>query len=345
MCIAFEENNFKQRHLWTTDLEGKTKRVTEGDWNRQRLRAECRRQAHRDAAHAEPAARVHRSQRSVGDGCERIEREAADHQQGARGQRLALSGWLDRAVHVGSRANRATSTTTTSCSWCPPPAARRRSCCPNVDYGVENASWSKDGKTHLLHREHGHAQRDHARERGDEGGRAAHQGRSQSRRLVLRGRQRTACVHAEHVAIARARSTRWRAGARAEARDAVFDDDLAKFKTARQEKITWKGQDGVTIEGLLTYPLDYKAGTEVSADRADARRPGGVGSVWLLDREPGLRREGLRGAAAELSRQHGLRRHVPARHGERLLQAVASRRDDGHRRRDRDGRRRSRPSS
>ena len=31
--FAFEENNFKQRHLWTTDLEGKTKRVTEGDWS------------------------------------------------------------------------------------------------------------------------------------------------------------------------------------------------------------------------------------------------------------------------------------------------------------------------
>ena len=28
---AFEENNFKQRHLWTTDLEGKTKRITEGE--------------------------------------------------------------------------------------------------------------------------------------------------------------------------------------------------------------------------------------------------------------------------------------------------------------------------
>ena len=48
----------------------------------------------------------------------------------------------------------------------------------------------------------------------------------------------------------------------------VFDEDLAKFKTARQEKITWKGADGVTIEGLLTYPVDYKRGHEVSADRA-----------------------------------------------------------------------------
>jgi dipeptidyl aminopeptidase/acylaminoacyl peptidase len=42
---------------------------------------------------------------------------------------------------------------------------------------------------------------------------------------------------------------------------AVFDEELAKFKTARSEKITWKGQDGVTVEGLLYYPLDYQQGT------------------------------------------------------------------------------------
>jgi Tol biopolymer transport system component len=30
---SFEENNFKQRHPWTTDLDGKTMRITEGDWN------------------------------------------------------------------------------------------------------------------------------------------------------------------------------------------------------------------------------------------------------------------------------------------------------------------------
>src|SRR5918995_6531335 len=31
--FAFEENNFKQRHLWTTDLEGRTKRITDGNWS------------------------------------------------------------------------------------------------------------------------------------------------------------------------------------------------------------------------------------------------------------------------------------------------------------------------
>src|SRR6185436_748431 len=40
----------------------------------------------------------------------------------------------------------------------------------------------------------------------------------------------------------------------------VFDEDLAKFKTSRQERITWKGADGATIEGLLNYPVDYVQG-------------------------------------------------------------------------------------
>jgi len=33
------------------------------------------------------------------------------------------------------------------------------------------------------------------------------------------------------------------------------------FRLPREEKIEWKGADGVTVEGILTYPLDYQAGT------------------------------------------------------------------------------------
>ncbi|MGE3275978.1 MAG: prolyl oligopeptidase family serine peptidase [Vicinamibacterales bacterium] len=32
------------------------------------------------------------------------------------------------------------------------------------------------------------------------------------------------------------------------------------FALARQEKVTWTGRDGVTIEGLLNYPIDYEPG-------------------------------------------------------------------------------------
>ncbi|MEW6319542.1 MAG: S9 family peptidase [Acidobacteriota bacterium] len=33
------------------------------------------------------------------------------------------------------------------------------------------------------------------------------------------------------------------------------------FLLGRQEKVSWKGRDGVTIEGVLTYPTDYQPGT------------------------------------------------------------------------------------
>jgi len=40
----------------------------------------------------------------------------------------------------------------------------------------------------------------------------------------------------------------------------VFDHLARDFRLPRQEKITWKGADGVTVEGLLFYPLDYQPG-------------------------------------------------------------------------------------
>jgi dipeptidyl aminopeptidase/acylaminoacyl peptidase len=40
----------------------------------------------------------------------------------------------------------------------------------------------------------------------------------------------------------------------------VFDALTRDFKLGRQEAITWKGADGATVEGLLTYPVDYQPG-------------------------------------------------------------------------------------
>jgi len=41
----------------------------------------------------------------------------------------------------------------------------------------------------------------------------------------------------------------------------VFDDLNKKFKLPRTASIQWKSDDGVTVEGLLYYPLDYTEGT------------------------------------------------------------------------------------
>ena len=40
----------------------------------------------------------------------------------------------------------------------------------------------------------------------------------------------------------------------------VYDAIARTFQLPRQERFTWKGTDGTTIEGLLFYPLDYQAG-------------------------------------------------------------------------------------
>ncbi len=40
----------------------------------------------------------------------------------------------------------------------------------------------------------------------------------------------------------------------------VFDRYARDFQLPRQEKVAWKGADGVTVEGMLFYPLDYRAG-------------------------------------------------------------------------------------
>jgi dipeptidyl aminopeptidase/acylaminoacyl peptidase len=40
----------------------------------------------------------------------------------------------------------------------------------------------------------------------------------------------------------------------------VFASVAHDFKLPRQEKLEWKGADGVTVEGILYYPIDYRAG-------------------------------------------------------------------------------------
>ena len=41
----------------------------------------------------------------------------------------------------------------------------------------------------------------------------------------------------------------------------VYDYLDRDFALPRQERVEWKGNDGVRIEGVLTYPIDYKPGT------------------------------------------------------------------------------------
>ena len=41
----------------------------------------------------------------------------------------------------------------------------------------------------------------------------------------------------------------------------IYDSLATDFALPRQDKISWKGADGVTVEGILFYPIGYEAGT------------------------------------------------------------------------------------
>ena len=50
------------------------------------------------------------------------------------------------------------------------------------------------------------------------------------------------------------------AGAKPQRVTRVYESLVRDYKLPRQERVTWKGQDGTSVEGLLYYPLDYQAG-------------------------------------------------------------------------------------
>ena len=94
-----------------------------------------------------------------------------------------------------------------------------------------------------------------------------------------------------------------------------FDRLERDFALPRQEKVEWKSADGATIEGMLFYPLDYQPGrryplvVQLHGGPMESDKFG-AGPGLVLNYFPVLTGEGLRGAAAELPRQHRLRQRV-----------------------------------
>ena len=126
-----------------------------------------------------------------------------------------------------------------------------------------------------------------------------------------------------------------------------YDSLASEYALPRQEKITWKGADGVAIEGILFYPIGYEAGKRYPLVVQLHTGPHesdkfGWGPGVLVNYVPVLTAQRLRGAAAELSRQRRLWQRVSSRRGPQLLQQHASRCDGWRGRGDPQRNRRSR---
>lgn len=255
---AFEENNFKQRHLWTTDLAGKTARITEGEWSVGGF--ELSANGSRIAMTRMPSPLLEFTDRTevwVMDVSGANAKQLTNNEVPESGAALSPDG---STVLFRSASNEQFDLYYNDKLFLVPAAGgAARVLLPDVPYGVESASWSGDGKSIYFTANmgvHNEVMRvDVATRRVTQlsAGEHALQGWAFNEAAGLH-------VFTRHTAARPGEIHVMANGAEPKRVTAVFDDTLAKFKIARQEKITWKGQDGVTVEGLLFYPVDYQAG-------------------------------------------------------------------------------------
>jgi dipeptidyl aminopeptidase/acylaminoacyl peptidase len=256
---AFEETNFKHRHLWTTDLEGKTTRITTGDFSVSNydLSVDGRKIA---------MTRTPSPQLEFLDRGEVWVMDAS----GANARQLTTNKVPEGNVSISPDGQTVMFTSDANEQFdpyyndkiflVPASGGTARVLLPEVPYSIEGGSWSKDGKSiHFTANLGTHNQVmkvDVASKQVSQITKGDHAigGWSFSDANALHVFTLNTGVRPSEIYTLPA------AGGAPKRVTAVFDDDLAKFKLSRQERITWKGADGATIEGLLNYPVDYVAG-------------------------------------------------------------------------------------
>ena len=210
------------------------------------------------------------------------ERRAAHEEQRRRERRRALARQHAGAVPGGCRSEASRRTTTASSSSRRRPAARPAWSRRRTRQTASSASWSKDGKTIYFIGNDRRAQRSSTRCRR----------RGGAAKALTSGNQRsragpTTPAADRHVfqrdEAANAGDVWMMAAARrpAVARDVSLRPLAKDFKLPKQESVEWKGADGVTVEGLLYYPLDYQAGQKYPLVVQTHGGPAGVRQVRL----------------------------------------------------------------
>ncbi len=257
---AFDEN-YQQRHLWRVDVaSGDAQRLSEGDFSM--LNYELSRDGRLIAHHRGPTPLFEDWGRAEvwvmdanGDGARRI----TDNGVPEGGAELSPDG---RQVLFTSGANAAFEFYYNDNLFVAPAnGGTIEMLLPDLPYEIDDAEWSADGRAIFFLANTGVRRElfryDLASGRHEQLTRGDHT--LTNWRYYPRLRRHVFSV-SERTNPGDVWMLEERRGAQPVRITRVFDDLADEFQLPRQEAITWKGADGVTVEGLLFYPLDYEEG-------------------------------------------------------------------------------------
>lgn len=256
--FQFEEN-YQQQHLWYVDLSTKAEtRVTSGDYSI--LSFDISAGGSRIAMHRAPTPLmedIDASELWVSDanGAEpqqitknRVpESEAEISPDGTQVLFLAQANqkfdtYYNRKLFVSSVK-----------------AGSSRLLMPDLPYEILRAAWSQDGKSILFLANMGvHTELFQVKEQGGKPEQLTSGEHTIGNWMYVPGAG--AHVYAESTMASPGEVVLSGKGGDAKKVTSVFSYLSKEFRLPRQERIQWKGADGITVEGLLYYPLDYQTG-------------------------------------------------------------------------------------
>jgi dipeptidyl aminopeptidase/acylaminoacyl peptidase len=258
---AFEETNFKQRHLWHVDLAGVAERVTEGAFSVMHFALSPDGTRLVTARAPSPLLEFsHLSELWVSDAMGHEARQLTSGNRVSEGG-MAIAPDNARLLFTAN-ANDAMEGYHNGKVFVIPLAGGRAQLVTPADaaYDVAEAEWSKDGSAIYFV--------------------AAVGIHDEVFRLDVAARRATQLTTGEHSLggfrylpkIDRFVFTRNTPDHPGEVHVAspsdpgprrvtrVFADLPTRYLLAKQERLTWKGQDGATVEGMLYYPASYRQG-------------------------------------------------------------------------------------
>jgi dipeptidyl aminopeptidase/acylaminoacyl peptidase len=259
--VFMYDENFQQQHLWSVSVAQKAEhRITQGDYSV--LSYEVSRDGRKIAMHRAPSPNLGDGELGevwVSDASGSNAKQITHNKVPENGATLSPDG--SQVMFLSQSNQNFENYYNAKIFLAPADGGNARVLMPDLPYEVERAQWSKDGKSIYflanmgVHAEMFKVSVQNPKPEQITSGKHAIMGWTYS---PVSNTQ--IFVSTEPMSPGEVYAMPSDGGSTPRKLTSVCDYLTRDFKLPRQEKIEWKGADGVTVEGLLYYPLDYKEG-------------------------------------------------------------------------------------